>query len=165
MSSFMRRWNLPGAALVVMKNGKVTTARGYGWADMQSRTPVQPNDLFRIASTSKTFTAVTILKLIQEGKLNLDDKVFLILNDLKPLTGRSINPQIYQITVKNLLQMSSGWFNLGAGHFDPMFGPCPKNFLAALSPELPASCATTTRYMMSQPLRHKPGTTYVYSNM
>ncbi|HVV69675.1 MAG TPA: serine hydrolase domain-containing protein [Gammaproteobacteria bacterium] len=165
MVNFMKRWNLPGAALVVMKNGKVTTARGYGWADMQSRTEVMPNDLFRIASTSKTFTAVTVLKLIQEGKLNLNDKVFDILNDLKPLNGRSINPQIYQITVQNLLQMSSGWFNPGAGHFDPMFGPWPQNFLAVLSPELPASCETTTRYMMSQPLRHKPGTTYVYSNM
>lgn len=146
----MRRWNLPGAALVVMKNGKITTARGYGWADIQSRIPVQPNSLFRIASASKTFAAVTTLKLIQEGKLNLNDKVFVILNDLKPLTGKSINPQIYQITVQNLLQMSSGWFRPGPGHFDPLFGPWPKNFELALSPELPASCQTTVRYMIDR---------------
>jgi N-acyl-D-amino-acid deacylase len=163
--NFMRRWSLPGAALVVMKNGRITTLRGYGWADIQARTPVQPYSLFRIASASKTFTAVTVLKLIQEGRLSFDDKVFNILNDLEPLPGRSINPQIYQITIQNLLQMSSGWFRPGAGHFDPLFGPWPKSFEDTLSPELPASCETTTRYMMSQPLRSKPGAVYVYSNL
>lgn len=162
---FMKRWSAPGAALVVMRDGKIIAERGYGWADIQNRIPVQPYSLFRIASVSKTFTAVTILRLIQEGQLHLDDKVFNILNDLQPLNGRSINPQIYQITVKNLLQMSSGWFNPGAGHFDPMFGPWPKSVEAVLSPELPASCETTTRFMMSQSLHHKPGSTYVYSNL
>ncbi len=162
---FMKRWDIPGAALVVMRDGKIVLERGYGWADMENRIPVQPYSLFRIASSSKTFTAVTILKLVQEGRLHLNDRVFSILNDLQPLNGRVVNPQIYQITVQNLLQMSSGWFNPGAGHFDPLFGPWPKSVEEVLSPELPASCETTTRYMMSQPLRHKPGTTYVYSNL
>ncbi len=161
----MKRWNLPGAALVVMKNGKITTTRGYGWADVQNRIPVQPNSMFRIASLSKTFAAVTVLKLVQEGRLNLNDKVFVILSDLQPLPGRNINPQIYQISVQNLLQMSSGWFRPGAGHFDPLFGPWPRSFEDSLNPELPASCQTTVRYMMSQPLKYKPGTTYVYSNL
>lgn len=165
-TTFMKKWRLPGgAALVVMRNGQIIAQRSYGWADMSRHEPVQSDSLFRIASASKTFTAVAILQLIQENKLKLDDKVFEILNDLKPLEGKTIHPSIYQMTVKNLLQMSSGWFNPGAGHFDPLFGPWTVGMRNALDPELPASCEMTTRYMMSMPLRRKPGTAFVYSNL
>ncbi|MFT3741608.1 MAG: serine hydrolase domain-containing protein [Gammaproteobacteria bacterium] len=163
--NFMRRWNMPGASLAVMKDGKVVALRAYGWADIGKRIPMQTNNIFRIASASKTFTAATVLRLAQEGKLSLDDKVFSILSDLKPLNDKSVDPRVYQMTVKNLLQMSSGWFRPGSGHFDPLFGPWPKYFEDALSPELPASCQTTTRVMLSVPLKYKPGTTYVYSNL
>jgi len=162
---FMKKWNMPGAAVVVMKNGQVLAQRGYGWADKDNKEPVMPNTLFRIASSSKTFTAVTILKLIQDGRLHPDDKVFSILSDLKPLNGKLVNPKIYQMTVQNLLQMSSGWFTPGGGHFDPLFGPWSARIRGILNPELPASCETTTRMMMSMPLRAKPGTVYVYSNL
>jgi CubicO group peptidase (beta-lactamase class C family) len=161
---FLKKWRVPGASLVVIKNNQVVVNRGYGWKDKASGTPITPESLFRIASVSKTFTAVTILKLIEEGKLHLDDSVFTLLNDIKPLPGKTINPRIYQITVRNLLQMSSGWFSNG-GHFDPMFGPWPPRIANILRPELPASCETTTRFMMSQSLRSKPGTTYTYSNL
>jgi CubicO group peptidase (beta-lactamase class C family) len=164
--ALVKKWHLQGgAALVVMKNGQIIAERGYGWADAARNEQVQPDSLFRIASASKTFTAVTVLKLVQQHKLNLDDKVFYILNDLKPLEGRRINQGIYQITIKNLLQMSSGWFLPGGGHFDPLFGPWTPAMRTLLNPELPASCETTTRYMMSMPLRRKPGAAFVYSNL
>lgn len=160
----MQKWNIPGGALVVMKDSKIIAARGYGWADTDRKEPVQPNSLFRIASISKTITATAILKLVQDHKLNLDDKVFNILNGLTPLNDRKLNPGIYQITIRNLLQMSSGWF-LPGSHIDPMFGPWGGAIRTTLSPELPASCETTTRYMMSVPLRRKPGTIFSYSNL
>ena len=162
--AFMKKWHVPGASLVVMKNGQIVVEKGYGWSDKEAGNPVEKNAIFRIASVSKTLTAVTILKLIQEGKLSLHDRVFAILNDLQPLNGKRVNPQIYAITIQNLLQMSSGWFNGNAGHFDPLFGPWPKKMANVLNPELPASCETTARFMMSQPLRHQPGTHYAYSN-
>lgn len=162
---FLKKWRVPGAAITVVKNNQVVVDRGYGWTDKEAGIVISPNSLFRIASVSKTFTAVTILKLVQEGKLRLDDSVFRILNDLRPLNGSIVNPKIYQITVQNLLQMSSGWFTSGPGHFDPMFGPWPPRIRNILSPELPASCQTTTRFMMSQPLRNKPGSSFAYSNL
>lgn len=163
--AFLKKWRAPGASITVVKNGQIMVSRGYGWADKETNQPISPDSLFRIASVSKTFTAATVLKLVQEGKLRLDDSAFSILSDLKPLNGRLINPKIYQITVQNLLQMSSGWFTGGSGHFDPMFGPWPKKISDILSPELPASCETTARFMMSQSLRYKPGTNYAYSNL
>jgi CubicO group peptidase (beta-lactamase class C family) len=166
MISLMQRWRMKGGASVtIMKDGKILAERGYGWADKDNQQLVYPNSRFRIASASKTFTAVTILHLAQEGKLDLNEPIFNILNDLTPLNNRRLNPQIGQITVMDALQMSSGWFSGGSGHFDPMFGPWPKSVEALLSPELPASCETTTRFMMSMPLRYQPGTHYAYSNL
>lgn len=165
-TNFMRKWNTPGASVTVMKDGKILAMRGYGWADVHQQEAVQPSSLFRIASSSKTFTAVTILKLAQDGKLNLNDKVFSILNDITPLDAdKKVDPRIYDITVLNLLQMSSGWFSPGSGHLDPLFGPWPPYISERLYPELPASCETMTRLMLNRPLRYKPGTQYVYSNL
>ncbi len=161
----LKKWRVPGASLVVMKNGQIVVDKGYGWADKQTGRTISADSLFRIASTSKTVTATTVLKLAQMGKLNLNDHVFRILNDLRPLNGRPMNPKIDRITVQNLLQMSSGWFSGGNGHFDPMFGPWTPAMKQALGPELPASCETTVRFMMSQPLRYEPGTHYAYSNL
>lgn len=161
----MHQWRMPGASLAVMKGGHLIVERGYGLADRQTEEKVTPNSLFRIASASKIFTATTILKLVEEGRLRLNDKVFQILDDLTPLPGYHVNPGVMQISVLNLLQMSSGWFNSSPGHLDPMFGPWPKRISDVLSPDLPASCEMTTRMMMSMPLRHTPGTSYAYSNV
>lgn len=163
---FMHQWRLPGGAIAVIKNDQLVYSRGYGWADVSARIPVQPDSLFRIASVSKLITATTILKLAQDHKLNLNDKVFNILSDLKPIDGKTVNPQIYNITILDLLHMSSGWFSAGAGHLDPMFGPWPRYMENAIGKNnLPASCETMTRMMMSQSMRSRPGTAYVYSNM
>lgn len=162
--ALMKKWNMPGATVAVVRDGKFIAERGYGWADVEKHKVMEPNNLFRIASLSKTFTAVAILKLVEQKRIKLDDKVFDILDDLKPLPNRQVNPKIYQITVLNLLQMSSGWFTKGA-KIDPLFGPWGGKIKEALSPELPASCEAVARYMMSMPLQHKPGTHYAYSNV
>lgn len=165
--NFMRRWRVPGASVAVMKNNQLIFSRGYGWADVDARQPVTADSVFRVGSVSKAITSVTVLKLAQEGKLHLDDNVFDILSDLKPLNNHKINPQIYQITVRNLLQMSSGW---KTNVIDPMFGPWSIRMLNQLNSlndagVLPPSCETAARMMMSMPLQSKPGTTYSYSNI
>lgn len=164
--SFMATWNVPGASVAIVKDGHIVYQRGFGWADIEAHTPVQPDSLFRIASVSKTFTAVTIMKLAQEGKLNLNDKVFDIVDDLQPLNGKPINPQIYKISVLDLLHMSSGWFVSGIGHIDPMFGPWPRYMKQQLgNHNLPPSCLDAVRMMMSVPLRGRPSAIYSYSNL
>lgn len=162
--NLLRQWQIPGGTVAIVKNDHVVYARGFGWADKENRTPAEPDSLFRIASVSKLFTAVTVLKLAQEGKLNLEDPVFSILNDLPPMNGKAVNPRIYEIKVKNLLQMSSGWFSPG-GHWDPMFGPWSKQMVDRLQGQVPATCENTVRVMMSMPLRYKPGSNFVYSNL
>src|SRR5881394_1073379 len=75
IQSFMSARNVPGGALAVVKDGRLVYTRGYGWADRENKVPVKPTSLFRIASISKPFTAVAVLKLTEEQKLRLDAPV------------------------------------------------------------------------------------------
>src|SRR4051812_17669383 len=77
--AMMSRHGVPGAALAVTKDGKLVCARGYGWADLATREPVRPETLFGIASLSKAITAAAVLKLVEQGKLRLDDRAFPLL--------------------------------------------------------------------------------------
>ncbi|MBI3518637.1 MAG: beta-lactamase family protein [Bacteroidetes bacterium] len=71
----MARWNLPGMAIAVVKDGKVVFMKGYGYANMSSKTPVDENTVFQIASCSKAFTGTSLALLEHYGKLKLSDKV------------------------------------------------------------------------------------------
>ena len=66
---------VPGAALLVLKDGKPLVRRGYGLANLEQRAEVTPATNFRLASVSKQFTAAAILLLHEDGKLQLDDPV------------------------------------------------------------------------------------------
>lgn len=162
--NFMRRWRIPGASVTIMKNNSLLFTRGYGYADLTTRTPVTPESLFRIGSVSKAITAVTVLKLIQDGKLHLDDSVYKVLGDLRPL-DHSHNPNVYQISVRHLLQMTTGW---QTDVLDPMFGPWSSRMLNQLNDSnglLPPDCHVAARMMMAVPFRYRPGTQFSYSNI
>ncbi|MDB5365714.1 MAG: serine hydrolase [Rhodospirillales bacterium] len=72
----MARGDLAGAVVTVVKDGQVLFARGYGFSDVEKRTPVDPaTTLFRIGSTSKLFTWTAVMQLVEQGKLDLDKDV------------------------------------------------------------------------------------------
>jgi CubicO group peptidase (beta-lactamase class C family) len=72
----LTRADLAGAVVTVVKDGQVLFARGYGYADMAKRTPVDPaNTLFRIGSVSKLFTWTAVMQQVEQGKLDLDRNV------------------------------------------------------------------------------------------
>src|SRR5262245_19433062 len=84
ITDFMRKLSIPGGAVAVMRSGKLIYARGFGYADVENKTLVQPDALFRIASVSKTITATAVMKLVEEGKLRLDDRVAPFIANLTP---------------------------------------------------------------------------------
>jgi len=68
--------HVPGAVVVIVKGGQVLLEKGYGFADYEKRTPVDPKStLFRPGSTSKLFTWTAVMQLVEAGKLNLDTDV------------------------------------------------------------------------------------------
>ncbi|HEY3837896.1 MAG TPA: serine hydrolase domain-containing protein, partial [Bryobacteraceae bacterium] len=121
INSLMQRYHLPGASVAITRYGKLVFAQGYGLADRERQTPVKADSLFRIASISKPFTAVAILRLVEQKKLRLDDKAFAYLKDLRPPKGRAPDPRLAAITIRQILHHTGGW-DRDAG-FDPMFRP------------------------------------------
>ncbi len=158
--AMLQQYDIPGGAVAVIHDGKLVFAKGYGFADRDAPELVHPDDLFRIASLSKQVTAAEILTLVDAGKLSLDDKPFEIFADLQPLPNHTRNPDLVQITVRNLLQHTGGWNRDQTG--DPMF--MSPEIASALGTPGPASCEDTIRYMLDKPLSYAPGSTTCYSN-
>ncbi|QWR76766.1 serine hydrolase domain-containing protein [Candidatus Magnetomonas plexicatena] len=160
----MRKYDVTGASVAVAKNGQIVYAKGFGYADKYANVPVNSQTLFRVASVSKAITAVSIIKLCEEGKLSLQDKVFRLLSDLTPLeSGTTPDPRIYDITVQQLLQMSGGWNRKRSG--DPVNYPHAVIAAKIAGKRPPADIDTTLRYWMGKPLDFDPGTDYAYSNI
>ena len=162
MERFMRERKVPGGALAVVKDRRLVFAKGYGFADRDKQTPVQPQSLFRIASISKSITAVAIMRLMQDGKLSLDAKM-LDLIQIEPLleSGKEFDERHRAITVRHLLQHTGGWDR--GKSFDPMFRPV--KIAEATGTEAPAGPSAVIRYMLGRRLDFDPGTRYAYSNL
>ncbi|MDK6077874.1 serine hydrolase domain-containing protein [Massilia varians] len=96
----MRSRQVPGLALVVVKDGKIVRERGYGLANVEHGVPVTPDTVFQSASTGKTFTAALILLLEKDGKLKLDDPISRYLDNTPPAWAG--------ITIRHLLTHTSG---------------------------------------------------------
>ena len=167
MPDFLNRWDIRGGSLAIAKDGRLVFARGYGLADVEARAPVEPESLFRIASVSKTLTAAGILKLADEGRLDLEAKAFHLLDQLTPPPNSHPDPRLFEITVRQLLHHTGGFVkdkNGVADSNDPMRPPMTDMASAALGAPSPASPETIIRFMMGRPLDFDPGTDYAYSS-
>jgi len=156
MTEFLQRYKLPGASLAVARHGRLVYARGFGLADRKSGRPVQPGSLFRIASLSKPVTSVAILKLVEEGRLKLDDSVAAVLG-LEPEVDVERNRRV---SIRQCLQHTGGWDR--GDSFDPMFQSI--RIARVLETRAPAGPAEVIRFMQKWPLDFDPGTRYAYSN-
>jgi N-acyl-D-amino-acid deacylase len=156
MTGFLERHKLPGASLAVARHGRLVYARGFGLADRKSGKPVQPESLFRIASLSKPLTSVAILKLVEAGRLKLDDSVADVLG-LKPEVDVERNRRV---SIRQCLQHTGGWDR--GDSFDPMFQSI--RIARVLETRAPAGTSEVIRFMQKWPLDFDPGTRYAYSN-
>ena len=75
IQSQIRYGKMPGASVGVVYNGDLVYQKGFGDADVENKIPATPDSRYRIASQSKVFTAIGIMILRDEGKLNLDDPI------------------------------------------------------------------------------------------
>jgi CubicO group peptidase (beta-lactamase class C family) len=96
--------DVPGAVIVIVKDGQVLTERGYGFADLKTRRKVDPETtLFRPGSITKTFTWTAVMQLVQAGKINLDQDINTYLDfKIPPAFGRPI-------TMRDLMTHTGGF--------------------------------------------------------
>jgi D-alanyl-D-alanine-carboxypeptidase/D-alanyl-D-alanine-endopeptidase len=94
-----------GASVVIVKDGKTVAQRGYGFADLETKKPIDPaSSVFRIASVSKTFTAAAVMQLVEQGKISLQDDFTKYVKDLK-----FDNPFGKPVTIEHLLTHTTGF--------------------------------------------------------
>ncbi|WP_424682227.1 serine hydrolase domain-containing protein [Frateuria sp. YIM B11624] len=135
--------DVPGAALLVLKDGKPLLRKGYGLADLERHAKVTPDTDFRLASVSKQFSAAAILLLAEDGKLKLDDSIRHWLPSLPATTDK--------VTLKQLLDHTGGLID-----YEDLI---PPNQTAQLDDQdvLRMLSATPRSYF-------PPGSAYRYSN-
>jgi CubicO group peptidase (beta-lactamase class C family) len=100
MREQMAKQSIPGAQVVVMKDGKVLADRSYGVANIELSVPVTAKTVFPVASVTKTFTGTAVMSLVEQGKFSLDDDVRKLLPEL-PEAWTGVN-------VRQLLGHTSG---------------------------------------------------------
>jgi CubicO group peptidase (beta-lactamase class C family) len=161
ITSFLHRWSIAGASIAIAREGKLFFAKGFGVSDTISGTATQPFNQFRIASISKLITASAIMKLSEEGRLSLKDKVFGpdgILND--PYFADPKDKRVYDITVEQLLAHEGGW---SQRYGDQMFMPIVVAEKMNVKP--PADTKTIVRFALDRRLQYTPGKGRAYSNL
>lgn len=158
--AFFEKHGVPGASVAVSKEGRLVYARGFGYANMEQRIPVEPNSRFRIASISKPITAMAILKLMEDGKLDLDEPAFSFFEDIP---ARGTEPErLSRVTIRHLLQHAGGWSNNDLPCGDVMF--CSRTIAQMMGEPGPTEMETIIRLMKGTRIAYEPGTRYSYSN-
>ncbi len=121
LSYMLARGDIAGGVVAVVKDGKVLFARGYGYADLNTRTPVSPaTTLFRIGSVSKLFTWTAVMRLVEQHKLDLDRDINAYLDFRipprfgKPITLRDLMTHTpgFEDTARDLLPAAPAGTNL-----------------------------------------------------
>lgn len=159
---FLRQWEIKGASLAIMKDGQLIYSKGYGYANVEDSIPMDVFHIMRVASVSKLITAAGIMKLVENGKLSLQDKAFGsegVLND-STVYGNIKDKRTLDITVENLLRHQGG-FTTRYG--DPMFNPV--TVAKKMEAENPATMETMIQFVLSRRLGFTPGTSTAYSNV
>lgn len=162
IEQFVKRWDLTGASVAIAYKNRLVYARGFGWANREDSVPMQPYNVLRVASTSKLITAVAIIKLVEDNRLNLTDTVFGpngILNDSIFLDIK--DKRARQITVHNLLTHSAGW-NVRYG--DHLF--MKQAIAEELGISLPISLTNIVQFALTRRKLHfTPGCSSRYGNL
>ena len=129
---------MPGVSVLVSQNGDIIYQKGFGYADIEKKIPVTPDTKFKIGSISKQFTAVAILKLQEEGKIKIEDKIS------KYIPGF---PRGNEVTIYQLLTHTSGIHDYSVQPNLDMTKPVTHQALLDIIKQLPYDFNPGERYL------------------
>jgi len=139
--AYFSQGKVPGFSVAIFDKGKLAYSEGFGYADMERNVAANPNTLFRLGSVSKPLTAMAVMHLVEEGKVNLED-------DIRKYVP-SFPDKGQKITVRQILCHQSGIRHYVEGRADG-----GKHYL---------SCADAIEIFANDPLLFAPGEKYSYS--
>ena len=100
----MEKEQIPGVAVALSKNGQIIYERGFGTRNFETNEPVTPETIFGIASITKSFTALAIMKLVEEGRLQVEDAVIEHLPEFQLVDYANME----DIKIRHLLSHTTG---------------------------------------------------------
>lgn len=158
---YMYRRSLQGVSFAVSRNDSLLYVKGYGWADKEKGEKMTPGHIMRIASASKLVTAIAVMKLAEQGKLKLTDRVFGPggILDREDFNSEIRDKRIYDITVYDLL-LHRGGFGRNLG--DPLF--TTRDIIAQNKLSTPPDADELTRIVLRRRLSYTPRSGRRYSN-
>ncbi len=138
---------IPGLSVLIVDKGVTVYQKGFGYADMKSKTPVTSDTLFELGSTSKAFTGLAVLQLEKKGLLKRSDDIQTYI----PWLTLTYNGKKEVITIQQLLSHTSG---------------IPSNSIVQI-PESTAKTALeqTVKTLLNQTLNRKPGSSFEYATI
>lgn len=167
----VKNQHIPGAVALIVRNGKIVYFKSFGYSDVQKRSSLKKDDIFRIASQSKAITSLAVMMLWEEGRFLLDDPLSKYIPEFKdPKVLKSFNkddttyttePAVREITIRHLLTHSSGidYAVIGSPEFKAIYAKAG----------VPSGIGNDTdvlgdkmKLLGAMPLKHQPGEKWTY---
>src|SRR5437667_10067195 len=139
----LARTGVPSASIAIVKDGQIAYVKAYGDARLEPKTPATPQMRYSIGSISKQFTAAAILRLQEQGKLSLNDKVAKFIPN---------HTRANEVTIRQLLSHTSGYQDY-----------CPQDYVMQIIMQ-PVTAQKILDMWARKPLDFDPGTKWQYSN-
>ncbi len=155
VKNFLENNTIPGAAVGIVKDGKLIYAKGHGVRSLERQEPVEPNTLFQIGSITKVFTTTLLMKLRDEGLVGLDDPVEKYLPKNAAVPSWKNGDEVVAPTLRHLATHGAGF---------PPNPPNRRNRPNSPSVMEPYSIAELYKGLAKTKLVFKPGTSWQYSN-
>ncbi len=161
------RGELPGGVVLLARHGKVGLVRSFGFRDVESRTPLKPDDLFRLASATKILTSAALLTLYEEGRFRLRDPAGEYIPELKDLKVQardgSVRALERKLTIRDLLRHTTGY---SYGFREPQLSAYRRAGIMGPGPDLDWTHDRTLSEwavrLATVPLADEPGTRFEY---
>lgn len=171
IDEYVKNQQIPGAVVYLVRNGKVAYHKAFGYSDIEKKTALRKDDIFRIASQSKAITSLAVMMLWEEGKFLLDEPVSKYIPEFKsPKVLKTFNaadstyttePAKSEITIRQLLTHSSGidYAAIGSTEFKGIYAKA----------KIPSGIGNDNDVLEDKikalgklPLKHNPGERWTY---
>jgi CubicO group peptidase (beta-lactamase class C family) len=165
MSQLLKDGKFAGISVTVARDGKVAYRREFGFADLETKTPLKPDTIYRIYSMSKPITGVAVMMLLEEGRFALDDSVSKFIPCYRDLqvfasetpSGISTVKAEREMTIRDLLRHTSGLTYGGPA------SAVSRTYQAEHVMDPDRTLAQTAEAVCRVPLLYQPGTKWEYS--
>jgi CubicO group peptidase (beta-lactamase class C family) len=171
LNDYIAKQQVPGVVALIVRDGKIVYHKSFGYRDIEAKTPLKKDDIFRIASMSKAVASLAIMMLFEEGKFLLDDPVSNYIPEFKsPKVLKTFEPKDSsfttepargEITIRHLLTHTSGldYAAIGSNEFKSIYAKA----------SIPSGIGTD-KYVLADrikvlgglPLKHHPGERWTY---